>query len=116
MASDQASTDQPSPEQSGTESSSEVSGDEPGMDELTLGSSEREAHRPEDKAAPQQVVQAQDFMARNAGVHGFGVGQGADGSPCMVLFADDLPADQVPESLDGLPVRVESSGEFTAGG
>ncbi|MGB5936847.1 MAG: hypothetical protein WBG76_13395 [Ornithinimicrobium sp.] len=91
-------------------------GDQTSMDHLTLSDHEHKAHPPGDIAAPQQVAEAQGFMARHQGVHGFGIGQGADGAPCMVLFADDLPADQVPESLDGLPVRVEGSGEFTAGG
>ncbi|CAN5446165.1 hypothetical protein BH23ACT6_BH23ACT6_16100 [soil metagenome] len=118
MGDDELSNDQPSSDQQGTDepSTNQSGSDEPGMDELTLGSYERKAYTPEDMAAPQQVVQAQSFMAHHSGVHGFGIGQGSDGTPCMVLFAEDLPADQVPEILDGLPVRVEGSGEFTAGG
>lgn len=82
------------------------------MDELTRGMHQGRA----EVEAPQSVAQAEDFMAHNDQVHGVGIGLGADGDPCVVLFTDNLPADQVPDTLDGLPVRVEDSGEFTAGG
>ncbi|MGB5952846.1 MAG: hypothetical protein WBG57_10105 [Ornithinimicrobium sp.] len=110
MASDQSST-----QESGAErEDADQEEDTPTVDDLTMGTHERKAHDPGDLAAPQQVAEAQDFMAQHSGVHGVGIGLGADGGPCTVIFADDLPADQVPETLDGLPVRVEPSGEFSA--
>lgn len=118
MASDPASTEDPSTEDpsTGAPSADHVGDDLPTMEDLTGGNHGRKAHTPEDLAAPQEFDQTQEFMATHAGVHGYGIGLGEDGAPCMVLFADSLSADQVPKSLDGLPVRVDGSGEFTAGG
>jgi hypothetical protein len=52
-------------------------------------------------------------------VAGIGEGRTAEGTPCVVvmLAADDpgLTA-RLPTDIDGVPVRVEVTGDFTAGG
>ncbi len=46
-------------------------------------------------------------------VHGVGIGETTDGHPCVVVFADARPVD-LPDEVDGLPVRVEVSNQFDA--
>lgn len=46
-------------------------------------------------------------------VQGVGIGETADGQPCVVVFAD-TPPDDLPAQVEGLPVRVEGSDEFHA--
>ncbi|HKJ11421.1 MAG TPA: hypothetical protein VJ976_03425 [Ornithinimicrobium sp.] len=84
-------------------------------DELNLRPDAGKAQYPEDAAAPQQVVEAEAFVARHAEVLGFGLGVADDGDPCMILFAETFDDDKVPETLDGLPVRVEKPGPFAEG-
>lgn len=81
------------------------------MDELNLGSDPQ----PEPGAGP-SLHDAVAFMAEHDEVRGVGIGENEAGETCVVLFADRMPADALPESLDGLPVRVEDSDPFVAGG
>lgn len=46
-------------------------------------------------------------------VHGVGIGETPDGHPCVVVFADTPPED-LPDEVEGLPVRVEVSDQFDA--
>jgi hypothetical protein len=70
---------------------------------------------PEDAKAPQQVNEAEEFTARHEEVQGFGLGITDEGEPCVVLFSDGIDPQRVPETLDGLPVRVDKPGPFDAG-
>jgi hypothetical protein len=52
-------------------------------------------------------------------VAGVGEGRTPEGSPCVVvMLAVDDPGltARIPEDIDGIPVRVEVTGDFTAGG
>ncbi|MGB7448684.1 MAG: hypothetical protein WA892_06100 [Ornithinimicrobium sp.] len=73
------------------------------------------AQYPQDAQAPQQVNEAEAFTARHAEVQGFGLGVMDNGEPCVVLFSSGIDPQQVPESLDGLPVRVDEPGPFDGG-
>lgn len=50
------------------------------------------------------------------GVVGTGVGIGADGEPTVTVFVLSASVGGVPERLDGVPVAVEVTGMFVAGG
>jgi len=84
-------------------------------DEARLRPDAGKAPYPQDAEAPQQVAETEAFMASHSAVQGFGLGLGDDGDLCMVLFSDGIDAADVPETLDGLPVRVEKGGPFDEG-
>lgn len=46
-------------------------------------------------------------------VQAVGIGETADGRPCVVVFADTPPVD-LPDQVEDLPVRVEGSDAFHA--
>ena len=81
------------------------------IDGLNLGSD----RQPEEAVGP-SLHEAEAFMAQHDEVHGVGVGETEQGEACVVLFAERMRTDAVPKSLDGLPVRVEDSDPFVAGG
>ncbi len=81
------------------------------MDELNLESEPQ----PEQAAGP-SLLEAVAFMDEHDEVRGVGIGENEAGETCVVVFADRMPAEALPESLDGLPVRVEDSDPFVAGG
>lgn len=60
------------------------------------------------------LTEAHAFMTERSEVHGVGVGATEAGERCVVLFADRLPAEALPDRLDGLPVRVHESDSFAA--
>jgi hypothetical protein len=84
-------------------------------DELNLRPDAGKAQYPQDAQAPQQVVEAEAFMARHPEVTGFGLGVREDGEPCMRLFSEEIDPQKVPETLDGLPVQVETGTRFDEG-
>ncbi len=83
------------------------------MEELNLGVGEESAGKDEADPAP-TLTEANAFMSGRGEVHGVGVGATEDGERCVVLLADGLPAEVVPDRLDGLPVRVHDSDSFAA--
>ncbi len=84
-----------------------------GTDDLNLGMDVAGASSNE-QGVPPALSEANAFMDEREEVHGVGLGATEDGENCVVIFADRIPTDAVPDSLDGLPVRVQDSDSFFA--
>lgn len=51
-------------------------------------------------------------------VHGVGIGATVDGDPCVVVYARSrlsVEVRELPTECEGIPVRIEESGDFDAG-
>ncbi len=82
------------------------------MDELTVGMGDEQAGDGK-TGTPHAMTEANAFMDERSEVHGVGIGATEEGERCIVLFADRIPSDAVPASLDGMPVRVHDSDGFS---
>ncbi|MGB3859702.1 MAG: hypothetical protein WA912_10655 [Ornithinimicrobium sp.] len=84
-----------------------------GMEQLNLGADGESDGAGATGPAP-TLTEAHALMTERAEVHGVGVGATEAGERCVVLFADRLPPEVLPDRLDGLPVRVHESDSFVA--
>lgn len=84
-----------------------------GTDDLNLGMDGADTSSNEHRVPP-ALSEANAFMDEREEVHGVGLGATEDGEDCIVIFADRIPSDAVPTTLDGLPVRVQDSDSFFA--
>jgi hypothetical protein len=69
--------------------------------------------------ALQKAIDAQnrhtDALMKNPGTHGVGVSWGEDGSPVVKVFVDiEASAAGIPQSIDGVPVKVIHTGRVYA--